>query len=136
VEAACESGRMNTTPAFSDLSRQIEQVIQAHIAASYKAATLAVEQAFTLASRARGTAPRTLHASAPGHRRAGTEIAALGERFYQAVCAKPGEGIAVLAAEVGASARELNRSVRYLRQAGLIRSVGQRHLTRYFPLAS
>jgi hypothetical protein len=136
VKAACESGRMNTTPAFPDLSRQIEQVIQAHIAASYKAATSAVEQAFASAIRARGAAPRALHASAPGRRRAGAEIAALGERFYQAVCAKPGEGMAVLATEVGASARELNRSVRYLRQAGRIRSVGQRHLTRYFPLAN
>ena len=132
----CESGRMNTTTTFPDLSRQIEQVIQAHIAACYKAAASAVEHAFAATTRARSAAPRALRMSAPGRRRGGAEIAALGERFYQAVCAKPGETMTVLAAEVGVSARELNRSVRSLRQAGQVRSVGQRHLTRYFPLAS
>ena len=39
-----------------------------------------------------------------------------------------------LAAAVGVSARELDRPVDHLKNAGKIRTVGQRHLTRYFPL--
>ena len=44
--------------------------------------------------------------------------------------------MAVLAAEIGSSPRELNRPVTQLRSAGQVRSVGQRHLTRYFPMAT
>ena len=63
-------------------------------------------------------------------------MAALCERLYQAVCAKPGEGMVVLATDIGASPRELNRPMAQLKGAGKVRSVGQRNLTRYFPLVS
>jgi len=66
--------------------------------------------------------------------RAPTEIAAQGERIYQAVCAKPGETMTVLSAELGASARELQRPMALLKKAGRVRSAGARHLTRYFPM--
>jgi hypothetical protein len=135
AKAACESSRMKTTTSFQNLSRQIEQVIQEHIAASYKAAAAAVEEAFASAPSARGAAPRVLRAEQSAQRRGRTEIAALGERFRQVVCARPGETMTVLSAEVGASARELSRPVSQLKRAGQIRSVGERHLTRYFPLA-
>ena len=69
-------------------------------------------------------------------RRTPAEIAALGDRFYQAVCAKPGETMTVLAADVGASARELHRPMSLLKRDGRVRSVGQRHRTRYFPVGS
>ena len=62
------------------------------------------------------------------------EISAIGERLYQAVCAKPGAPMTVLAVDVGATPRALNRPMMHLKRAGKIRSVGQRHLTRYFPL--
>jgi hypothetical protein len=61
-------------------------------------------------------------------------VAAPEERFYAAVCAHPGEGMSVLAGIVGATARELNRPAVVLRRRGLVRSVGQRHATRYFPI--
>ena len=67
-------------------------------------------------------------------RRNPAEIAAMSERLYQAVCAKPGESKAVLAAEVGVSARELDRPMSHLKNVGKVRTVGQRHLARYFPL--
>jgi hypothetical protein len=69
-------------------------------------------------------------------RRAPEEIAALGERLYQAVCAKPGETMTVLMADVGGSARELQRPMALLKRAGRVRSVGARHLTRYFPMVN
>lgn len=61
---------------------------------------------------------------------------ALGERFYGVLCSRPGETMAVLAAEVGASAKELHRAVVRLKQVGRVRAVGQRAHTRYFPLSS
>jgi len=61
-------------------------------------------------------------------------VAAVAERIYQAVCAKPGEAMTVLAAELGASARELHRPMALLKRAGRVRSAGARHLTRYFPM--
>ena len=126
---------MKTTAPCQNLSRQIEQVIQQYIATSYKTAAAAVEQAFASVIAARVVVPRASRPVPNARRRGPTEIAALGERFREVVGARPGETMSVLAAEVGASARELSRPVAQLKRAGQIRSVGQRHLTRYFPLA-
>ena len=126
---------MTTTPNFQDLAQQIEQVVQAHIAASRRAATAALERAFaaTAGSPSKTRAPRS---GKNARRRTPAEIAALGEQLYQAACAKPGETMTVLAADVGEPVRGLQRPMAHLKQAGQIRSVGQRHLTRYFPLVS
>ena len=40
----------------------------------------------------------------------------------------------VLAAEVGATVRDLERPAKRLKKAGRIRTVGERNMTRYFPL--
>ena len=72
----------------------------------------------------------------PLTRRTPAEMAAVDGRLYEAVCAKPGESKAVLAAEVGMSARELDRPMSHLKDAGKVRTVGQRHLARYFPLVA
>jgi len=71
-----------------------------------------------------------------GVRRAPDEIGALGERLYAAVCRMPGETMTVLAPVVGATARELHRPMTRLKRANRVRSVGTRHATRYFPMAS
>lgn len=125
---------MTTTNTNWDLGERIERLVQEHIAASRKAAQEAIERAFASVAK-----PSVRASNAP--RRAGTkrpsaDIAALGERLYRAVCAKPGETMAVLGPIVGASARELNRPITLLRRAGRVRSVGARHMTRYFPMAN
>jgi hypothetical protein len=126
---------MSNTNSAQDLGQRIEQLIQEHLAASRVFAQEAVARGFAEASRPpSGPARRTK--SSPGKKRPSADIAALGEQFYRAVCAKPGETMTVLGVEVGASARELHRSVTLLRRANRVRSVGSRHLTRYFPLAS
>lgn len=61
-------------------------------------------------------------------------MAALSERLCEAVCARPGEVMTVLGPALGASPRELHRPMAVLKAAGRVRSVGQRHLTRYFPM--
>ena len=71
-----------------------------------------------------------------GPRRAPAELSALSERLYAAICAHPGAAMGVLAAEIGATPRDLNRPATQLRRAGRVRSVGQRQSTRYFPMAT
>jgi hypothetical protein len=126
---------MSTTNSNEELSHRIEQLIQEHVAASRRCAQEAIARGFGSAVSAmrREEAPKRARV-ATGKKRASEDIAALGERFYAAVCAKPGETMTVLAAEVGASARELNRSMTLLKRGGRVRAVGSRHLTRYFPM--
>ena len=124
----------NTT---SELERQIEQMVAAHVAALRKAAQGAVERAFAAASAAPTVAPsRPRAVRAASKRRAGAELSALGECFFEALSRKPGETMAVLSAEVGASPQELHRAVGRLREAGRVKTVGERSAMRYFPLAA
>jgi hypothetical protein len=116
-----------------DLGERIERLIQEHIAASRKAAQEAIERAFASASKPVRAAPEVQRRA--GTKRPSEDIAALGERLHRAVCAKPGETMAVLAPMAGASSRELHRPMTLLRRAGRVRAVGTRHMTRYFPMA-
>lgn len=123
---------MTTTADFQSLSLRIEQAIREHIAASQAAAAEAVKRAFdATATKATTVSARS---RVQGTRRARAEVAALAERLYQAVCARPGEGMVTLASDVGATVRELSLPMTHLRRAGRVRSVGERHLMRYFPL--
>lgn len=124
---------MKTT--IEDLSEQIEQLVREHIEASRRASAAAIERAFGLASsttRLRSQ-PAQTQTRARSRRRARTELTALGERLYEAVCARPGETMGVLGPVLGETPRELHRPMEVLKQAGRVRSVGQRHQTRYFP---
>jgi len=118
------------------LSRRIEQVIQGYLAASERAAAEALTRAF--AARRPG-AVRSSPGVAAGARsrwRLPSELAEIANRRHRAVCASPGEAMSVLARELGEVPRTLNRPMHQLRQRGLVRSVGQKHLTRYFPLSA
>ena len=129
---------MVNTASNEQLAERIEQLVRAHIAETRRAAQWAVERAFASAEVAPPKAARS--AVAPkrrfGGRRLRGELEAMGERLYGAVCAHPGEGMTVLAAEIGVSVRELNRPMTRLKSEGRIRSVGERHQTRYFPMAT
>jgi hypothetical protein len=119
-----------------ELDQRIEQLVREHIESMQRKAREALDRAFAAATSPRpGRVSRG--AGDGGHkRRAPTEVSAIGERLYRAVCARPGEGMGVLARELGASVRELHRPMALLRKAGRVRSVGQRSLTRCFPRAS
>jgi len=121
-----------------DLGKRIEQLVAEHVAATRKVAQEAVERALAASGAAPMTAarPARVRAEPSGKRRGTAELTALGERFYRALCGKPGETMGVLAAVVGATPRELHRAVAALKQAGRVRAVGQRAHTRYFPLAN
>jgi hypothetical protein len=127
---------MTNTASHQELGQRIELLVQEQIAAIHRTAREALERAF--APRPQTPERALLRGSrAPrvGKRRAPGEVSALGERLYQQVCAKPGEAMAVLARELGASVRELHRPMALLKQAGRVKSVGQRSNTRYFPKA-
>jgi hypothetical protein len=114
-----------------ELQNQIERLVREHLAAQRRAATAAVERAF--ASVAASKLVRVPQSA--GRRRARTEISELAERLYEVVRADPGETIAVIAAEVGETAKALHRPMVQLKREGRVRSAGQRRLARYFPMS-
>jgi hypothetical protein len=134
---ACDVIRMTTN---HDLAEQIEQLVRNHIETTRKAATAAVERAFSAtppaSDRAVAHAARRKPRAKAAPRRAVEEVLALAERFYAVLCRNPGETMATLAPQVGASARALRVAVARLERAGRVRSVGQRRFTRYFPMTS
>jgi hypothetical protein len=118
------------------LTKRIEQAIQEHIAESHDAVMDAVARAFAevVRPRQRPTPNRGANEQR-ARRRTPEEIAGLSARLYQVVCERPGEPMAVLSTALGATPREMNRSMNQLKRVGQIRSVGERNSTRYFPLA-
>jgi hypothetical protein len=118
---------------IGDLEQQIESLVRDHVAALRRTAEAAVARAF---SRASATGRRSGTPRRSGPRRAPAELSALSERLYAAICAHPGAAMSTLAAELGATPRELTRPAMQLRRAGRVRSVGQRQATRYFPMAA
>jgi len=131
VIAACDAGRM--TNHNVSLGERIEQLVREHIEASRRAANAAVQRAFACSSSSPRSKMAQTTGRAIGRRRAPTEVAALGERLYEAVCAEPGETMSVLGPRLGKTPRELHRPMMLLKHAGRVRSVGERHQTRYFP---
>jgi hypothetical protein len=125
---------MNDITSTQDLSDRIERLVEDHIRAIHEAARAAVDRALGDIRPKAKPAPR--HSAKSRKRRASSEVVASSERLYRAVCDNPGEAMTVLAAEVGASSRELHRPMMLLKQQGKVRSVGQRHATRYFPMAT
>ena len=128
------------TQSLTDLSRQIEQLIQEHISACREAAEDAVRRAcsnvapHTLSRR--GLSPqRRLKTPGPkAPRRGREEIQQLGERLAEIIAANPGEAVGFLATKLAINPRDLHRPLDLLRKSQRVRSVGKRHLTRYFPL--
>ena len=118
------------------LSEQIEQLVREHIEASHRAAAEAVERAFAASSAVSRATPSRSRRRATSRRRGPDELVALGEQLYAAVLAEPGETMAVLAPAVGVTPRELHRPMMTLKREGRVRSVGQRHQTRYYPTAA
>jgi hypothetical protein len=128
---------MSDTTSHRDLDQRIEQLVREHIAAVQRSAREALERGFAgtavVTRKPAKAAAGITTAAQSGKRRAPAEMSAVAERLYRAVCAHPGESMAALAKELGAAPSELQRPMTLLRQAGRVRSVGQRHLTRYFP---
>jgi hypothetical protein len=125
------------TARVGDLEIQIEELVREHIAAVRQAASAAVERAFERAAVRRAKSERAApRAKESGRRRTSEEVAALGERLYAAICAHPGAAMTTLVTHMGVALQELNLPATQLRQAGRVRTVGERNATRYFPMSA
>jgi predicted Zn-dependent protease len=123
---------------LGNLELQIEELVGEHVAALRRTATSAVERAFARMAGGKARSEQQRASSTvrvAGQRRAPEELTALSDRLYAVICAHPGATMVTLAAEMGATARELNRPARQLRRTGRVRSAGQRQATRYFPMS-
>jgi len=127
---------MKTQMLTQELGQKIEAVVRECLADVHREIQAAVDRALAVPARqgAKPPARAEVRRRAPASRRDRAEVAALGERFYEAVNASPGESMAVLAKKVGSTPSELHRPVSNLKRAGRVRSVGQRQRTRYFPM--
>lgn len=126
---------MTTSMSAQELGQQIEQLVENYIAAGRLVATEAMERAFESARlpRRRTRSPRAARRRISAKRPL-EEMADLSERLYEAICANPGDTMRVLAPVVGARSSALHVPTMRLKRAGRIRTVGQRSLTRYFPM--
>lgn len=131
---------MNTPRNTKELTQQIEQLVERYVADGRRAVRDAVDRAFGAAmplpvartkASASANASRSRRSSAV--RRTPEEVAQLGVRLYELVRARPGESMTVFAGELEIGARELERPMALLKREGRVRSVGLRHMTRYFP---
>jgi hypothetical protein len=129
VIAACDLWRM-TKKVPETLETQIERLVREHLVGQQLAAKVAIERAF--ASSSAPVRRDTVRRPATYRRR--TEVAALAEQLFEAVRACPGETMTVIAARVGEKPTVLHRPMAHLKDAGRVRSAGERNFTRYFPM--
>ena len=120
-----------TTKTAETLEAKLEQLVREHLAAQQLAAKAALERAFAGATPAPRGATRRRATYRPR-----TEVAELAERLFEAVRACPGETMTVIAARVGERPPVLHRPMMHLKEAGRVRSAGERNSTRYFPMTA
>jgi hypothetical protein len=122
------------------LADAIESLVSSYMDEVRLAAQRAVERSLTrtASSRAPRSASRDndvgrVAASSSGKRRSQTELDEHCEELCKRVRARPGESMMTLAEEMGLPMSALQRPMAKLRADGRVRTVGERHLMRYFP---
>lgn len=134
----CDSGLMKNPGTPEQLADAIEVLVSSYMDEVRLAAQRAVERSLTRGptvsrppskvSDARRAEPKSRAA-----RRSRTELDETREQLFKLVRARPGESIVTLAGDLGMPISTLQRPMAKLRAEGRVRSVGERHLTRYFP---
>ena len=131
-------GSMKRPTNSEELAQAIQSLVAEYVEAGQQAATRAVEEAFAGGRAGRrqvraASSVRRRSAAASPRRRTQAELVALTERLFDTVRSSPGEGMARFAEQLGVSSAELQYPMNRLRNAGRVRSVGERYQTRYFP---
>jgi hypothetical protein len=120
-----------------ELVSAIEALVASYMDEVRVAAQRAVERSLSRSRMAAGPSrprsPRRAPSSSTAKRRTAAEIDEVCADLCRFVRARPGESMAALAEEMGVAASTLLRPMAQLRAAGQVRTVGERHLTRYFP---
>jgi hypothetical protein len=130
---------MRTPSTPEQLANAIESLVASYIDEVRQAAQQALERSLCGRSAARQPAKGTVHRPpSPGlatktKRRTAAELDETCEKLCALVRSRPGESIVTLGEEMGAPAGTLQRPMAKLRAEGRVRSVGERHLMRYFP---
>jgi hypothetical protein len=119
------------------LADAIEALVASYMDEVRLAAQRAVERTLTRGSVARppsrGRSARPAAPKAATKRRTAAELDEVCEQLCKAVRARPGASKTTLADEMGVAVGTLLAPMAKLRAEGRVRSVGERHLTRYFP---
>ena len=130
---------MKTPNTTMELAGAIESLIGTYVAGIREAAQQAVERALVRSASGRPTRRGgNKAASRPptgASRRTAAELGEVSEALCEVVRAHPGASMVAVAEKMGTEMRKLLRPMAQLKSAGRIRTVGQRHLTRYYPVA-
>ena len=132
---------MKTPGTPEQLADAIESLVASYMDEVRLAAQRAVERSLTRVAVSRppskapskGSEARRSAPSSRTARRSRTELDEACEQLCKLVRARPGESMVTLAGEMGMPMSTLQRPMAKLRADGRVRSVGERHLTRYFP---
>jgi hypothetical protein len=128
---------MRTPSTPEQLANAIESLVASYIDEVREAAQQALERSLCRRAAARRPAKGTVHRPPSPRlatkRRTAAELDETCEKLCALVRTRPGESIVTLAEEMCAPAGTLQRPMAKLRAEGKVRSVGERHLTRYFP---
>ncbi len=127
---------MKNAHTSQDLAQQIEQLVHSHLAAVRAEAEAAVVRVFAGTAPAVARPPKNSRRANATKRRTRDEIGQLSQRLLALVVDNPGEPMAALAPQLGLTPRDLQLPMTQLRKSGQVRSIGQRHQARYFPLAA
>jgi hypothetical protein len=128
---------MKTLSTPEQLADAIESLVTSYLNEVRQAAQQAVERTLSRPaareSRAKSNPlPRTA-STASTSRRTAAELDEVCERLCALVHSRPGESIVALAEAMAEPSGALQRPMAKLRSDGRVRTVGQRHLMRYFP---
>ena len=125
---------MNTSTSRKSLEEKVEELIRAEMNSIRVSVAAAVERGLSATAGSRRPSPqRRARPKVQNKRRTAEEVAELETRLMEVVTTTPGETMATLVAETGATARELRVPVVRLKKAGRLRLVGQRQYAKYFP---
>jgi hypothetical protein len=128
---------MRTPSTPEQLANAIESLVASYVDEVRQVAQQALARALCRPAAAhrpsKGSAARTPTSKPATKRRTAAELDKACEQLCALVRARPGESIVRLAEEVGEPTGALQRPMAKLRAEGRVRSVGERHLTRYFP---
>jgi len=129
---------MKTPNSTMELADAIEALITSYVNSVRDCAQQAVERAIAKsAAPTRRSSPAARRPTTPSRpttaRRTPTELQEVCDALCEHVRAQPGASMAELAEQMGAGRRSLQSPMEKLRAAGRVRSVGQRHMTRYYP---
>lgn len=129
---------MRTPSTPEQLANAIESLVTSYIDEVRQAAQQAIERSLCRPVAVRRQLKASGSQRSPASessikRRTTAQLDQTCEKLCTLVRARPGESIVVLAEELGESALTLQRPMAKLRAEGRVRSVGERHMMRYFP---